>query len=199
MMEGTNQYSCEKCGTKVDALKGLEYQKLPDVMTISLMRFDFNYQTFERMKINDFYKFDLRLNMGKFTGNEDELYDLCGIVVHRGDAYAGHYHAIIRDCLDEKVKVPDQLAAAGPKKEDLLLETPEIVTKRKWIDDAKPVSANEKALMDVVIILTRNYLTDRRVNLMIKTVFLWMAIKKKTRRISRINRKRKMRRQEKRL
>jgi ubiquitin C-terminal hydrolase len=102
IMDGPNQYQCEPCNAKRDALKGLRFGKLPDVLTLSLMRFDFNYQTFERMKINDYYKFDLRLDLSKYTGNTDEVYDLCAVIVHRGDPYAGHYHAIIRDTLLEE-------------------------------------------------------------------------------------------------
>lgn len=29
------------------------------------------------------------------------VYDLLAVVVHRGSAYSGHYHALIRDCLQE--------------------------------------------------------------------------------------------------
>ncbi|CAM9263779.1 unnamed protein product, partial [Hapterophycus canaliculatus] len=29
------------------------------------------------------------------------VYDLLAVVVHRGSAYSGHYHALIRDCLHE--------------------------------------------------------------------------------------------------
>ena len=31
----------------------------------------------------------------------DLVYDLLAVVVHRGSAYSGHYHALIRDCLQE--------------------------------------------------------------------------------------------------
>ncbi len=34
-------------------------------------------------------------------GGQDLLYDLLAVVVHRGSAYSGHYHALIRDCLQE--------------------------------------------------------------------------------------------------
>lgn len=29
------------------------------------------------------------------------VYELLAVVVHRGSAYSGHYHALIRDCLQE--------------------------------------------------------------------------------------------------
>lgn len=35
------------------------------------------------------------------TGGGGLVYDLLAVVVHRGSAYSGHYHALIRDCLQE--------------------------------------------------------------------------------------------------
>lgn len=107
LMDGANQYSCDQCNGKRDALKGLKFKAIPDVLTLSLMRFDFNYQTFERVKINDYYKFDLRLDMSKYTGKPEDMFDLCAVILHRGDPYAGHYHAVIRDVLLE-VNLCDQ-------------------------------------------------------------------------------------------
>lgn len=34
-------------------------------------------------------------------GDNGLMYDLLAVVVHRGSAYSGHYHALIRDCLQE--------------------------------------------------------------------------------------------------
>lgn len=47
-----NQYHCEKCDKKVDALKGLRFESLPYILTMQLKRFDFDYQTFRRIKLN---------------------------------------------------------------------------------------------------------------------------------------------------
>jgi ubiquitin C-terminal hydrolase len=151
MMDGPNQYQCDHCKTKVDALKGLKFYKLPDVLTLSLMRFDFNYQTMERMKLNDFYQFDLRLDMSKHTGNADEVYDLFAVIVHRGDAYSGHYHTIIRDSLQEAGDIAQLLAKIAPEA-STLLETPLVNTERKWVADAVDVSAEDSQLMDVRIL-----------------------------------------------
>jgi ubiquitin C-terminal hydrolase len=97
LMEGRDQYDCSVCGHKVDALRGIKFGHLPEVLTLSLMRFDINYSTYERIKINDYYAFDLRLDMAKYSGKADDVYDLYAVMVHRGDAYSGHYHVIIRD------------------------------------------------------------------------------------------------------
>lgn len=77
-------------------------------MIMSLCRFALDYTTWERKKINDKYEFDLRMNMKQYSGvEEDQLYDLFGVIIHRGDAYGGHYHAIIRDTLEECENLKD--------------------------------------------------------------------------------------------
>lgn len=52
-LDGTNQYFCEKCNKKCDAHKGLKFSKFPYILTLHLKRFDFDYQTFHRIKLND--------------------------------------------------------------------------------------------------------------------------------------------------
>lgn len=52
-LDGSNQYFCEKCNKKCDAHKGLKFTKFPYILTLHLKRFDFDYQTFHRIKLND--------------------------------------------------------------------------------------------------------------------------------------------------
>lgn len=52
-LDGNNQYFCEKCDRKCDAHKGLKFTRFPYVLTLHLKRFDFDYQTFHRIKLND--------------------------------------------------------------------------------------------------------------------------------------------------
>lgn len=137
LLDGSNQYSCGNCNTKADALKGLKFNQLPDVLTISLMRFDFNYDTFERIKINDYYKFDLRLDLSSQSGNSDDVYDLFAVIVHRGDAYGGHYHTIIRDTLKEADRAEedqDKLMAGHNAKG---IDAKKV--QRTWLPEAKPL------------------------------------------------------------
>ena len=46
-LNGDNQYECEELGQKVDALKGVQIKKFPKILTVSLMRFDIDYNTFQ--------------------------------------------------------------------------------------------------------------------------------------------------------
>lgn len=52
-LDGNNQYFCEKCNKKCDAHKGLKFSKFPYILTLHLKRFDYDYQTFHRIKLND--------------------------------------------------------------------------------------------------------------------------------------------------
>lgn len=52
-LDETNQYFCEKCNCKCDAHKGLKFARFPYILTLHLKRFDFDYQTFHRIKLND--------------------------------------------------------------------------------------------------------------------------------------------------
>lgn len=52
-LDGNNQYHCEKCNKKCDAHKGLKFSKFPYLLTLHLKRFDFDYTTLHRIKLND--------------------------------------------------------------------------------------------------------------------------------------------------
>ena len=77
-LEGDNQYFCEQCNKKCDAhkvryqlpvveqsllnhflwlfcisLQGLKFKKFPYLLTLQLKRFDFDYSTMHRIKLND--------------------------------------------------------------------------------------------------------------------------------------------------
>jgi ubiquitin C-terminal hydrolase len=44
LLEGENAYKCVKCGTKGTAAKGTKIVALPPMLTLTLKRFDLNYQ-----------------------------------------------------------------------------------------------------------------------------------------------------------
>ncbi|EGD73850.1 hypothetical protein PTSG_05545 [Salpingoeca rosetta] len=65
-MEGDNQYHCERCDKKVDALKGLKFKKFPYLLTLQLKRFDFDYTTLRRIKLNSRFEFPTELDVSEF-------------------------------------------------------------------------------------------------------------------------------------
>ena len=110
--DGDNKLTCESAvcnGQKTESRKGIEIAKLPPVLTFCLYRFELDYQTWERKKVNDRFEYPLELDMSKYMSEEalkdltkdDMAYELKSIVIHRGGAYGGHYWAYIKDDLQE--------------------------------------------------------------------------------------------------
>ncbi|KAF0759776.1 hypothetical protein AaE_003652, partial [Aphanomyces astaci] len=64
MLSGENQWDCARCGTKQDAIKGLKFSKLPYMLALQLKRFDFDYTTFNRIKLN---------NQVRFPNQDDDM------------------------------------------------------------------------------------------------------------------------------
>ena len=68
-LDGNNQYKCDDCGKCCDAHKGLKFTKFPYILTLHLKRFDFDYQTFHRVKLNDKLVYFLRVDVDKVTNS----------------------------------------------------------------------------------------------------------------------------------
>jgi ubiquitin carboxyl-terminal hydrolase 9/24 len=67
MLTEDNQYLCEKCDKKVDALKRVCIKKLPRYMIMTLKRFEFDFDQMIRVKVNDHFEFPLDLDMTPYT------------------------------------------------------------------------------------------------------------------------------------
>eukprot|EP00026_Physarum_polycephalum_P017030 Phypoly_transcript_18112.p1 GENE.Phypoly_transcript_18112~~Phypoly_transcript_18112.p1 ORF type:complete len:175 (+),score=9.28 Phypoly_transcript_18112:243-767(+) len=62
-LNGDNQVSCEICNAKCDAEKGLSLTELPQLLTLQLKRFDFDYATWRRLKLNNKVEFPFILEV----------------------------------------------------------------------------------------------------------------------------------------
>ncbi|KAE8606169.1 hypothetical protein XENTR_v10010623 [Xenopus tropicalis] len=71
-LDGPNQYFCERCKRKCDARKGLKFLHFPYLLTLQLKRFDFDYTSMHRIKLNDRMTFPDELDMSPFIDVEDE-------------------------------------------------------------------------------------------------------------------------------
>ena len=56
-LDSSNLYFCEDCGEKVEIEKGNKFVRLPPILTFQLGRFELNYETMTREKINKFFYF----------------------------------------------------------------------------------------------------------------------------------------------
>lgn len=102
-LDGPNQYFCERCKKKCDARKvsmlkmsrgshgqkircsaivpscslmsiqGLRFLHFPYLLTLQLKRFDFDYTTMHRIKLNDRMTFPEELDMSPFIDVDDEV------------------------------------------------------------------------------------------------------------------------------
>jgi ubiquitin C-terminal hydrolase len=118
VLEGDNAYACDFCSQKVTASRRICLRSLPNVLLLTLRRFDFDMDTMTRMKLNSYCEFPLSLDMEPYTiegvlrkeqgGDLDERlgvlrapeeyyqYGLRGIIIHLGSAEAGHYYSYIK-------------------------------------------------------------------------------------------------------
>src|SRR5690349_9428495 len=61
MLEKENAYICEKCNAKRDTLKRSCIKLLPNTLILTLKRFEFDFDTMKKVKLNDFCEFPMTL------------------------------------------------------------------------------------------------------------------------------------------
>ena len=110
VMTGENKIICEECKIKRICHKKLVIKTLPNILVISLKRFDYNYTTMTKFKLNNYFEFPFELNLSEFAinnnknndienlgnNNENNLYELTGITIHYGVSDYGHYYDLIK-------------------------------------------------------------------------------------------------------
>eukprot|EP00741_Cyanophora_paradoxa_P016451 tig00020918_g15884.t1 len=93
------KYQCDKCDTKVDAVKRLVIDKLPLILCLHIKRF--RWHSYNRSKIDVHVDFPLsHLNLRPFCTAScmHTLYDLIGVVNHHGlGSGSGHYTSFVLD------------------------------------------------------------------------------------------------------
>lgn len=79
---------------------------IPDNVIFHLKRFEFNLQTLQRSKIDDYFAFPDILDLqpytvehlsGETSTEEHDMFELVGILVHAGTAESGHYYSYVRE------------------------------------------------------------------------------------------------------
>lgn len=127
---GEDSYKCEKCDKKVDTIKRQVIRKLPPILIFHLKRFEFDFETMQKVKVNERLEFPQKINMRPYTREgmserdraegkivvdaidgkdaqdietSEEYYDyeLTGILVHMGTSDSGHYYSFIREREEE--------------------------------------------------------------------------------------------------
>ncbi|XP_064406140.1 ubiquitin carboxyl-terminal hydrolase 7-like [Halichondria panicea] len=96
-MDGENKYDAGEHGLQ-EAKKGVVFVKLPPVLHLHLMRFQYDPITDSNIKLNDRYEFPVNLDLEKFLKVKEDTparYTLHAVLVHSGDNYGGHYVAYL--------------------------------------------------------------------------------------------------------
>ncbi|XP_062434710.1 ubiquitin carboxyl-terminal hydrolase 40 isoform X3 [Rhea pennata] len=100
--ENDNLYRCGACDKLVEASKSAKLRKLPPFLTVSLLRFNFDFEKCERYKETSCYTFPVQINLRPFCeqtelDDSEYMYELFSVIIHKGGCYGGHYHVYIRD------------------------------------------------------------------------------------------------------
>ena len=100
IMDGDNKINCEICNTKRTCHKRQIFKSLPNILVIALKRFEFDYDTMLKIKLNNYFEFPFELNMKNYLIEENSEnntdYELTGITIHDGEADFGHYYDLIK-------------------------------------------------------------------------------------------------------
>jgi ubiquitin C-terminal hydrolase len=67
ILEGDNKYYCERYDQKINVHKRSFLSKTNNTLIINLKRFEFDYNTFRRYKVNDYCEFPMNLNIWQWT------------------------------------------------------------------------------------------------------------------------------------
>ena len=127
-------YKCEQCNQSVSLHKQQLVGKLPNVLFVHLQRIAFDYNTLELKKLTNKYEFPLILELSRFAcknninlteeeradpknaryvemleyDDNEFVYRLVGICIHRGRANSGHYWSLIH--VKRGAREPDPIA-----------------------------------------------------------------------------------------
>ena len=67
MLEGDNAYYCEKCEKKINTLKRCCIKRMPNILILALKRFEFDFDTMSKIKVNDYCEFPNSINMSEYS------------------------------------------------------------------------------------------------------------------------------------
>ncbi|XP_036002250.1 ubiquitin carboxyl-terminal hydrolase 47 isoform X2 [Fundulus heteroclitus] len=97
----SNQLYCEHCSTKSDTTIKVEMKHHPEVLTLLLKRFKFDYLTMKHVKVTRHVKIPELLQIPPY-GNTSPIYQLYAYVEHSGELRSGHYVVTIRAQDDDR-------------------------------------------------------------------------------------------------
>ncbi|XP_052315739.1 ubiquitin carboxyl-terminal hydrolase 7-like isoform X40 [Oncorhynchus keta] len=100
-VSGDNKMYCDWCDEKADATIEFQMKDYPEILTLLLKRFQFDYNRMDYVKIDCLVKVPYTLQTARYT------YELYAIVDHVGSLRGGHYTSRIKSHKDQKWYVFD--------------------------------------------------------------------------------------------
>ncbi|KAM4564750.1 uncharacterized protein V3H82_013884 [Fundulus diaphanus] len=94
-LSGLNQLYCEHCSNKSDTTIKVEIKHHPEVLTLLLKRFKFDYVFMKHVKVIRYVKIPEILEIPPY-GDTSPIYQLYAYVEHSGELRSGHYVVTIR-------------------------------------------------------------------------------------------------------
>ncbi|XP_012995405.1 ubiquitin carboxyl-terminal hydrolase 40 isoform X2 [Esox lucius] len=145
MFEGSNLYRCGQCDLLVTAAKSAKLRKLPPFLTVSLLRFNFDFAKCERYKETGRCAFPLVISLRPFCEqmdgeDSDYSYQLFSVIIHKGGCYGGHYHVYIKDV--------DHLGLWEPPEDD---SKPKLQKKDVGVCDLEPEKDDPLSVLSSII------------------------------------------------
>ena len=100
IMDGENKINCEGCNMKRTCHKRQIFKSLPNILVVNLKRFEFDYNTMLKSKLNNYFEFPFELDMKEYLIEDHQeintKYELTGITIHFGFSDYGHYYDLIK-------------------------------------------------------------------------------------------------------
>ena len=100
IMDGENKINCEGCNMKRTCHKRQIFKSLPNILVVNLKRFEFDYNTMLKSKLNNYFEFPFELDLKEYLIEENQeintTYELTGITIHFGFSDYGHYYDLIK-------------------------------------------------------------------------------------------------------
>ena len=142
IMDGENKINCEECKMKRTCHKRQIFKSLPNILVINLKRFEFDYNTMLKSKLNNYFEFPFELDMKEYLIDDHKeintKYELTGITIHFGFSDYGHYYDIIKspdgkwykfndNCISEfdEKDIPHEAFGEKENEEDFIKELEE--------------------------------------------------------------------------
>ncbi|KAH0789168.1 Clan CA, family C19, ubiquitin hydrolase-like cysteine peptidase [Histomonas meleagridis] len=105
LLSGSNQYKVDGHGLQ-DAVMGCKFCKLPPVLHLHLVRFEYDMNSITGMsKVKDRFEYPLIIDMRDYIEGNIQgctTYELFSVLVHLGDSLGGHYIAYCRPNIENK-------------------------------------------------------------------------------------------------